>query len=82
MGFMVSVHCKKSLVKIFVVVNEDLHAEFAELRGKESNHTLEQHDAWLKELRGKESNHTLEQHDAWLKEFSYLKCGAEPPKPC
>ena len=62
MGFMV-VHCKKSLVEMFVVFNEDLHAEFAELRGKESNHTLEQ-------------------HDAWLKEFSYLKCGAEPPKPC
>ena len=33
----------------FVVVNENLHAEFAEFKGK-SYHILELHIAWLKEL--------------------------------
>lgn len=34
----------------FIVVNENLHAEFAEFKGK-SYHTLELPIAWLKELR-------------------------------
>ena len=29
----------------------------------------------------RESPITLEKHAAWLKEFSYLRCGADQPKP-